>query len=386
MIKKVDVCPHCLRKISARSIKLVCNECTREYDVSPLKFALFRKTRCTNPHCSAKTVMSIKCNYDDCREILPSDYFGYKKIFRFAIIGASDSGKTNHLVTMIDALKKNDQMIVVQPVDNSTAIFFEEKEKMIFDFKTPAPKTTPGEAPEPFLWAVRDIQKQTNKRTPSYLMVFFDGAGEDTKNVDPKISRYISQSNTLFITFDPLSLRGISKGIPEEQIGWSSQNNGNVEAVFSNTVEYIRKMCSISANEKIDKNVAVIFTKLDLLKNYFDGKTVLKASPHLKSGGFVQYDADEVDREIREFLIEKGEGAFIKRLEANFNKDKIRFFGVSSFGNPPIGNGVLGDVEPHRVLDPVLWLFAMEGIIPIIEAEPGTILPNDPAQLLSHGT
>jgi hypothetical protein len=63
-----------------------------------------------------------------------------------------------------------------------------------------------------------------------------------------------------------------------------------------------------------------------------------------------------VSDEIRYWLDKIGEGSFIAALESHFKE--FYFFGVSSYGEPPIGQGKLSkEINPHRVLDPIFWLF-----------------------------
>ena len=125
----------------------------------------------------------------------------------------------------------------------------------------------------------------------------------------------------------------------------------------------------INAGKKIPKDVAIVFTKIDEVLDTFGFGTVRKPSPHLEAGGFVQEDADEVDREIRNWLKEWGEISFLDAIEANFDSSHVRFFGVSSFGSHPDDNGHPIDVKPHRVLDPLYWMLSLEGVIPIISNE-----------------
>ena len=80
--------------------------------------------------------------------------------------------------------------------------------------------------------------------------------------------------------------------------------------------------------------------------------------------GFVEADSAMVDLEIRDWLARQGETAFLDAIDANFKN--VRVFGVSSFGNPPDQQKRLGKVRPHRVLDPIMWLLASEGVIPTI--------------------
>ena len=75
-----------------------------------------------------------------------------------------------------------------------------------------------------------------------------------------------------------------------------------------------------------------------------------------------------VDREIRSWLIKNGRSSllndgeeFVKAVERNFSN--VRFFGVSSFGVQPNEFKLLQNLHPHRVLDPLMWLLAQDGII-----------------------
>ena len=82
--------------------------------------------------------------------------------------------------------------------------------------------------------------------------------------------------------------------------------------------------------------------------------------------GFVDADSSMVDLEIRDWLQRQGETAFLDAIDANFQRDKIRVFGVSSFGQPPDRLRRLAAVTPHRVLDPIMWMLANEKIVPTL--------------------
>jgi len=131
---------------------------------------------------------------------------------------------------------------------------------------------------------------------------------------------------------------------------------------------YIRRNCNIAPGKKIERRAAVVITKLDALTEMLNGfssdAAILKESPHVKNQGFVEADSKMVDLEIRDWLTRQGETAFLNAIDANF-KD-VRVFGVSSFGRPPDIHKRLARIRPHRVLDPLIWMLAGEGIIPTI--------------------
>lgn len=228
--------------------------------------------------------------------------------------------------------------------------------------------TTVG-APPPQLWKIKDKSKMSGSVIPSYSMTIFDGAGEMAEHIDPVISRYIEGSKALIILFDPLVLPSVASSISKDILGWSTTTTHDANAttdMVDGLANYVRQSCGISPGKLIDRDVAVVFTKMDVLRDIFGSATVTQPSPHLERGGFVKADADAVNAEIRDWLEEKGETAFLNAIDTNFQSKRIRFFGVSSFGQPPIGNNKLGRVVPHRVLDPLIWMFAKEGIASIV--------------------
>ena len=137
-------------------------------------------------------------------------------------------------------------------------------------------------------------------------------------------------------------------------------------SMVNNLANYIRRNCNIPPGKRIDRRAAVVLTKIDALnemvEGFTSGSTILKESPHAKSLAFVESDSEMVDLEIRDWLTRQGETAFLGAIDANFRD--VRVFGVSSFGRPPDQRKRLAKIRPHRVLDPLMWMLAGEGIIP----------------------
>ncbi len=136
---------------------------------------------------------------------------------------------------------------------------------------------------------------------------------------------------------------------------------------MSDLARYLRSNLRIKENVAIDKEVAIVFSKLDAVRNTFgSGSKVLQPSPHAAKNGFYVPDADAVNEEIKKWLNDNNETSFLNAINSNFNISKVRYFGVSSFGQPPTGENRLAKVTPHRVYDPLMWMLANEGIIPFI--------------------
>lgn len=361
-------CPYCLQELRSKDLKMACPLCGTEVTPSKTDLIMKRIPRCTQPSCHNTPASDKLCTY--CTTKLPSDILDYSKYLRFSILGITGAGKTNFLTTMLHELRHTaGTPLVIAPMDSETSASFQENDRAIYETRQPVPATPPGMPPRPQQWRIRDRTKMTSSTIPSYSLTIFDGAGEDCEHIDPVISRYISGSKVLVVLIDPLALSGVKNTISCDILNWSTSASHDADAsaaMVDGLSNYIRQSCNIRPGKLIDRDVAVVFTKIDAVRNSFGSATVMQPSPHISSKGFVKIDSDAVDAEIRDWLESRGENSFLDAIDTNFRKDKIRFFGVSSFGQPPTGNAQLGKVMPHRVLDPLMWMLSREGIIPII--------------------
>lgn len=361
------LCPYCLQELRSKDLLMVCNRCGKAVKPTRGQLLLGRPVKCTEAGCYG-TLSRKQCPY--CDSTLPSDIMEYEKYLRFSILGITGSGKTNFLTTMLHELRNapNSDWILA-PMDQITTATYQENDQLVYENRQPVAATPAGTTPPPLLWRIKDRRRMTNKVIPSYSLTIFDGAGEDSEHIDPVISRYIDGSKALVILIDPLALPNVAKTISRNIYNWSttaSHGGGASTDMVDGLANYIRESCNIRADRLIDRDVAVVFTKIDAVADSFGQAQVMQASPHLARKGFVKADADAVDAEIRDWLESEGESAFIQAIETNFKRDRVRFFGVSSFGQPPTGPSQLGKVMPHRVLDPLMWVMSKEGIVPVV--------------------
>ncbi len=359
------LCPYCMNKITPGGIKYGCPNCGTEAHPSMIERARHMAPVCRQPGCDRRLATDRKC--PKCGANLPSDILDYSKYLRFSILGISGAGKSNFLTTMLHEMRSSGLPWVLTPMDPDTQTVFRGNEKLIYEDAEPVPATPPGTPPQPQQWKIQDTKKMTNRIIPSYSLTIFDGAGEDQQNIDPKISKYIAGSRTLVILIDPLALPGVRRLVKPDVLSWSSSRASTHEAaadLVNGLASYIRTSANIKTGKLIDKDVAVVFTKMDAVFDSFGTATVTQPGPHVMRQAFMEADADAVDLEIRDWLMRQGEQSFLNAITVNFGPDRVRYFGVSSFGQPPTGPNRLGRVLPHRVLDPLMWVLAKEGIIP----------------------
>ncbi|MCD7884654.1 MAG: hypothetical protein LUI87_13245 [Lachnospiraceae bacterium] len=361
------ICPNCLETLKRRNVIRACPICN-----TPAPNAR-GVVRCVREGCNGSTTKQI-CEL--CGEDLPDGFLEYEKYLRFSLIGTVGAGKTSFLTAMLHELKYTRNIPwVISHMNAATEASFREKDNLMFRDKVTLENTPRGWI-SPLLWQIRNRDKATDRKVPTYSMTIFDGAGEDYESIDrrneidARVSRYISGSKALVILIDPLALPGAAKMVSPEQRSWSAtsdhEDDGQVSTDLVNSLaDYIRNCCGIRRGDRIDRDVAVVFTKIDLFADEFRCGVTMQPGPHLMKRGFDVADADAVDEEVRSWLYEIGEHAFLNAVELNFRKDRLRFFGVSSFGRPPVGQYRLDeDVTPHRVLDPLVWMLYKEGIAP----------------------
>jgi hypothetical protein len=201
---------------------------------------------------------------------------------------------------------------------------------------------------------------------PTYTFTVFDGAGNDIEQVpdlSSPVCKYIQSSQAMILVLDPLILSRVKNGgAVDERVIVNSRGSGSYTSsvdVVNIIANYIRNAKYIRPGKIIDIPVAVVLTKFDAILSHsaFGSNALVKISRDSFSEGKVNMsEIQQINQEICSWLEDIGERSFVDAFEANFKE--FIFFGVSSFGKPPEDDGTLDEtINPHRVLDPILWLF-----------------------------
>lgn len=379
--KSAAICPHCLRELKLSGMKFYC--VSEENDRHEVKLSFTDKLKGRLPVCKRKfcknnglTIREATCKH--CGEPLPPQILFHDKYLSFCAVGVSGAGKSSYMTTLLHELKYSGLPWVLQAMDVETTRRAQLNEQYVYEERHCLRGTESGTPPRPQLWTILDNSVKSEK-IPTYALTIYDGAGEDCEHIDytpldSRISRYLSGAKMLLIMFDPLLLSNVRAELSHETLNASMATErqtsapGNMVSMVNSLSNYIRRNCNIPPGKKIDRRAAVVLTKLDalteMINGFSSGATILKESPHIQSRGFVDSDSEMVDLEIRDWLMRQGETAFLGAIDANFKN--VRVFGVSSFGRPPDLRKRLARIRPHRVLDPLMWMLASEGIIPTI--------------------
>ena len=379
--KAAVICPHCLRELKLSNMKFFCvpdEDNRHEVKLSFVDKIKGRLPVCKRRFCKNHGMAIREASCKNCGEPLPPQFLFHDKYLSLCALGVAGAGKSSYMTTLLHELRYSGLPWILQAMDVETTRRAQLNEQYIYEERHCLRGTESGTSPKPQLWTIMDNSIKGEK-IPTYALTIYDGAGEDCEHIDytpldSKISRYLSGARMLLIMFDPLLLPSVRSEIRFETLNASMATErqtsapANMVSMVNSLANYIRRNCNIAPGKRIDRRAAVVITKLDALTEMLNGfssdATILKESPHVKSRGFVESDSQMVDLEIRDWLTRQGETAFLGAIDANF-KD-VRVFGVSSFGRPPDMQKRLARVRPHRVLDPLMWMLAGEGIIPTI--------------------
>ena len=374
-------CPFCFSEYEKENVKYVCPDCGET--TIPMKTSDKGKQsiKCSNCGKMATVRLCPRCGeYDkqmpeEAKGVIPSSILDADGSLPLCIIGVSSSGKTNFITVMLHELSRAQGLRIALSAQNKyTRDVQRENYTNIYERHIPPRPTDPtmlGDKLKPQLWQIKNLMRQHGNSTPTYTFTIYDGAGEDhTERLDPTsaVCGYINASDAVIITLDPLILTNLRKMINpvvRRNSGASEGDTNSAEDVVNSVATYIKAARGISTSKMLTIPVAVVLTKFDTilqLDSLPEGAVVRKPSMTFSNGRVNMTEIEQVNEEIRNWLYDIGEGSFISALESNFKK--FYFFGVSAYGGTPKSQGsVTETIKPHRILDPVLWLFKEEKFI-----------------------
>ena len=360
-------CPFCIREYSASKVLYVCPDCG---EASAPNLGEREPIKCKHTGCGGVANLR-KC--PNCAQEIPKTALETPNL-PFSIVGVSNSGKTNYITVMLHELRKNNGLSLALAHQTKDTIEHQRENETRIYQEHKRPEGTQAGANMPQIWSIKNLRKKHGNDVPTYTFTIFDGAGEDHENnLDPSstVCRYINASKAIILAIDPLVLSNVRQGGVVERnvmlnsLAGSEGETKNAEDIVHSVAAYIKSARGIKSTQLLKIPVAVVLTKFDTILDHKSfGRQALIRSPSMSIRDW-KVDITEirqVDEEIRYWLEDIGEGAFVDALHSHFRE--FYFFGVSSYGEPPKDAYRLADdIRPHRVLDPILWLFKREKFI-----------------------
>ena len=358
MIFSKFTCPFCIREYDKSEVLYVCPDCGTE--TKPGRFAR-EPIKCSDPNCGGFATLRV-C--PSCHETIPKTALDTPNL-PFSIVGVSTSGKTNYITVMLHELGTSSGLRLGLGHQTQETLTNQNYNWELINKYHQKPPATDSEV-RPQIWYIKNLEKKHGNSVPTYTFTIFDGAGEDQENIDPSstVCRYIKASKAIILTIDPLVLPSVRKGgIVDANIMTNSLNGAegmgkNASDIINSVATYIKVARGIRSDKMLDIPVAVVLTKFDTIINHraFGSQAIIRNRSLTVRNGMVDLaEIQQVDSEIRNWLLQIGEQAFIDTLDSHCKE--YYFFGVSSYGSPPNETSTPDEIRPHRVLDPILWLF-----------------------------
>ncbi len=383
--RKSLVCPYCYATFSESEIRFRCSGrpgpdgvgCVRKVDenlskitgsrvpLPPVFAASERSDTAICPICASLTRTQV-C--PDCHSHLPATFRATQGRL-IALAGPSQSGKTLLMTVLIHELKHRAGELLNSTTtgadDSSSERYDREHERRLYTNRLLFPRTvTTGQSRVPplvFRFTLR--RSRLRSQAQELLLSFADSAGEDLASLEKtgQMSRYFNFSDGLIVLIDPLQLPQVRAMIQGQvQLPRPLPRDEYPAAGISRITTLLRQGSAPGA--KIDKPVAFVLTKIDVLRNFLPaGSPLLRPQP--ADAFFDASDSQEVSDHVRRLLGLWDAGDITGIIEGNYSN--YAFFAVSALGAPPTAENRVAapGVEQYRVIDPFLWLLASFGLI-----------------------
>lgn len=330
-----------------------------------------RKSTVVHEPCGADTHYRL-CPH--CHSQLPV-LFGQTESRLIALVGARNSGKTTYMTVLLHELLHDVggrlNAAVLGADEHTRSTFEQDYEKRLYrnGELAGATRTAAAQLRRPLVFGMT-VGSGNGRRIRRTILSFFDTAGEDLSSqstVDQNV-RYLASADGIILLLDPLQLPGaralVDPGavLPKENAAADSPYN-----VLSRIIDLLQS--GAGRPGKLDKPIAVAFSKMDALQGSLPDNSPLRRRPPTEPG-LDEADSLEVHRHIRALLHDWSGHNLDDSLSSNFAR--YRLFGLSGLGDSPrIGDDgesqqVDGVPRPWRVEDPLLWLLGEFQVVPKI--------------------
>lgn len=311
--------------------------------------------QCPNPNCAKLLFEGI----ETCENIT------------IAIIGDVSSGKTHYIATLIDQLKRS-----VLTQNGNGLVQLRHRNKYTYDtyqkvyykpimqdlniaggsFRAKYDAQGNPMRSEPLVYQLV-IQDDATGANNMLNLLLYDLSGEIfTDNMQLVLfGEHVLRADGIIYLADPLSMTYICQQMPPN-IQPPVLTGHTAEEVLSTVMYRLEQYNRVRSGETIRIPTGIAVSKADLLQyiipaqerpNYW-----LMYRPAYDGKAHID-DIWHVDQEVRSILHRYGENAL---LQMSKRFEQVSFFAISATGNPPNNMGRFDRLEPHRCLDPFIWL------------------------------
>ncbi|MBL1084300.1 hypothetical protein JK359_20400 [Streptomyces actinomycinicus] len=324
------------------------------------------------PRCGVPTPVRVCA---ECHNDLPSDYCDQDSRI-IALVGAKASGKSTYVAVLRNELDHR----VGQAYHASLAAMGQHTQsrdkEMAEDLyeRLRLPDATRPSAlgfNDPLLYRL-SLPRRGRLRvsgTRHTTLVFFDAAGEDLAGAEAidRYTRYLSAADGIILLVDPLQLGSVRDRLPVHDGPPLPVVETAPRQIAADLAAQLRTHGKGGTDKRVTTPIAVAVTKTDMLRSLLDPHSPLLRNAAHTGGAYDAEDRLAVHEELRALLVDWNCGSLLRQLEHDFAR--LSLFGLSALGAPPPPDAP-ADVpkagpQPVRVEDPLLWLLALRGLLPV---------------------
>ncbi|QBD80787.1 hypothetical protein EPA93_34400 [Ktedonosporobacter rubrisoli] len=364
-------CPSCLKLLYPGDCEIVSTEDSAEGPAgtvlkpapNPGSLRSFRARNDPEPLTGERYVTTgarRKCYH--CSYLLPYNIDRTRSL-TIAIVGENTSGKSIYISAIIKQLSegrlvRQDQYTTFRCLtpdvreyylDNYLRPLFEYKQ--VLQPNQPSTETTH----KPLIYELTTrIEKYRPAR--SVNLIIYDTSGEDymVQGRMIRFAPYVLNADAIIYLADPVSMQEIASYLPPH-LQYKTAPARNPTEGLNNIMQLVEQYYGKTAGASLSKlPLAITLPKADLLKYVTPVSQQFSfMKPKIYAGGIDLKDIHNVDQEVRHLLREYGDRTLLQAIPGT---SKTRFFATSATGYAPDEHGNLPAVEPHRCLDPILWV------------------------------
>ena len=298
-----------------------------------------------------------------------------------ALLGARSSGKSNYIAVLVNEIKNNMSWTyncsLTACDDTSDQNYKSMYWNRVYKEKSVMDATASNDDTGPLIFSLDFYAKgKTGKIDQSILLPLYDTAGENMEREESIAERvnYIRYAGGIILLLDPFEIEEVCESVK----GSSGVKIPDTTSEAETILERIRNLLQRDGNAKsgIDVPIAVVVTKLDLLLNhtpYILPDNPLRMPSRHSEGAFCLSEQEAINRSIENLLKtfannSGGRNANLRNMLQLLDSFKYHaFFACSSFGFAPENTKLHQNIQPIRVLDPLLWLLSINKVIKTVK-------------------
>ena len=327
--------------------------------------------RAACPACGAATPVRV-C--PGCHSDLPSDYCEQESRI-IGLLGAKASGKSTYVTVLVNELRHRvgaAYRASLVPMGGETQHRDRELAEDLYERLRLPEATRPAALGfnDPLIYRLSvpgSGRREGGSRHTA--LVFFDAAGEDLSSAEAmnRYTRYLGAADAVILLVDPLQFGAVRDSLPAGHGTDLPAVEASAQQIAADLATQLRQHGRGDSKGRVETPLAVAVTKTDALSHLLEPHSpLLRNAPH-RGGVLDREDLTAAREETAALLAACDAGALRRQLERDFAV--VGLFGLSALGaSPPPGapaDAPPSGPRPLRVEDPLLWLLARRGLVPV---------------------